>query len=326
MSNGRVPSQQRRKRGHDPALNDAPGSSRSQRVKFTMVEIREFERVVGDNPSCSSGVPVSIGWGHGKTFKMKLEDFESARPPRRAQMDLVLTRGERHRLLVEWGASGQDVIEAIRMIIRVKNQRRQTVNNLGSYDRIEWAFEKFTRGIRSAICSGQSNARQLQDQSERAAAANKGYIQRAQSHSTSIASSETVQQESAVKIPDKFASAGSNGVEAGGHSENLRNESPLFREVKLMNQEQIGNSSEENDEPSRKPLSPEFPPEEFPTGENNNTVQVNIRDLHEVISKHESGNRGAETYDDVDDMSNPQSHDHKGRKFPIPKQQSMTEC
>lgn len=102
---------------------------------------------------------------------MMLEDFESARPARRAQLDLVLTRGERHRLLVEWGASGQDVIEAIRMIIRVKNQRRQTVNNLGSYDRIEEVFERFMRGAKRVVFRSNANqtVRRLKEASERAA-------------------------------------------------------------------------------------------------------------------------------------------------------------
>ena len=257
---------------------------------------------------------------------MNLEDFESARPPRRAQMDLVLTRGERHRLLVEWGASGQDVIEAIRMIIRVKNQRRQTVNNLGSYDRIEWAFEKFIRGIRSAICSSASNARQLQDQSERAAAANASKMKRAQSQATSITASETRHQDTAGKVSKKFVSTERPRVEPGSRVEEEKEESRPFGEAKLVNHEQ-SSSSEEISEPIMKPLSPELPPEEFPA--ETNTVQVNMRDLHEVISKQEAGKRSdsvTEAYDDVDDMSNPQSHDHRGGKRIIPRRESAADC
>lgn len=43
------------------ALYDAPGS-RNRTVRFGVVEIREFERCVGDNPSCSSGVPIRYDW------------------------------------------------------------------------------------------------------------------------------------------------------------------------------------------------------------------------------------------------------------------------
>ena len=35
------------------------GATRRQSVLFKAIEIREYERTVGDNPSCSSGPPVS---------------------------------------------------------------------------------------------------------------------------------------------------------------------------------------------------------------------------------------------------------------------------
>lgn len=33
-------------------------SSKSKRVKFSVVEIRDYEREVGDNPSCTDGCPI----------------------------------------------------------------------------------------------------------------------------------------------------------------------------------------------------------------------------------------------------------------------------
>ena len=36
-----------------------PKSQRTPKVQFKHVQVREFERVIGDNPSCSSGAPVS---------------------------------------------------------------------------------------------------------------------------------------------------------------------------------------------------------------------------------------------------------------------------
>lgn len=237
-------------------------------------------------------------------------------------MDLVLSRGERHRLLVEWGASGQDVIEAIRMIIRVKNQRRQTVNNLGSYDRIEWAFEKFMRGIRSNIFSSGPNARQLKAQSEKAAAANAGKMTKTQSQATATTAGETVHQGTAGKVSRK------SRVRTGSGEGKEQEESPPFREVNAVNQGQ-SDSSIDNVERSAKPASPECPPEEFPLREKNN-IQVNINDLREV-SKQEAaaGNRAdsvTETYDDVDDMSNPQSHDHRIGKRTAPRRNSAVDC
>ena len=57
----RRPPPVRRSRGDDAsgALVGAPASPAM--VQFSVVEIREFERVVGDNPSCSSGMWVRRG-------------------------------------------------------------------------------------------------------------------------------------------------------------------------------------------------------------------------------------------------------------------------
>ena len=51
--------------GDDPEEGASRGSggSKNQRprplnVRFQIVQIREFERIIGDNPSCSSGAPI----------------------------------------------------------------------------------------------------------------------------------------------------------------------------------------------------------------------------------------------------------------------------
>ncbi len=55
-----------------------------------------------------------------------------------------------------------------------------------------------------------------------------------------------------------------------------------------------------------------------------------MRDLHDVISKQEAGKRAdsvTETYEDVDDTSNPQSHDHRGAgKRIAPRRASDVDC
>ena len=42
----------------DEAVDYDKGGRKSG-IKFHIIEIREYERTVGDNPSCSSGPPIS---------------------------------------------------------------------------------------------------------------------------------------------------------------------------------------------------------------------------------------------------------------------------
>lgn len=138
-------------------------SGRLRKVRFRHVQVREFERIIGDNPSCSSGAPVALGWAHSRDRTMRLDDYESVRPSRRSQLDLILTRQDREELLLEWGSTFQQIIDAIRSNIRVKNQRRRTVNNIGTYDRWEEAMENAGRKIKRTLLLKKSTKQRVEE-------------------------------------------------------------------------------------------------------------------------------------------------------------------
>jgi len=171
-----------------------------ENVRFNVIYIRDYERVVGDNPSCSTGPPVGIGWSYGKTRVIDVNSFESARSYRKSTSHLILTREEREALLLNWGASFHDIVEAVRgnlkikvsgnrflhylfrwqgfivldylsanySIIIIKNQRRQTVTNLGKVERIEEAFESATRKLKSALMLRRSTGNKVKRLQEQA--------------------------------------------------------------------------------------------------------------------------------------------------------------
>lgn len=136
-----------RSSNHSPIVSRVPVEAKA--VRFGNILIREHERAVGDNPSCSTGPPIGIGWRHGDTTEICLDDYEEKRRERRQL--IVLTRAEREELLLNWGIAFEDIIDSIRANIRVKNQRRQTVTNLGKVERLEEAFESATRKIKRAL-------------------------------------------------------------------------------------------------------------------------------------------------------------------------------
>ncbi|GAX26141.1 hypothetical protein FisN_18Hh257 [Fistulifera solaris] len=122
-----------------------------RRVHFDSVRIREYERTLGDNPSCSSGAPITLGWSHGKESKVNINDYESVRQRRRNQRELTLSRMAREELLLEWGATFNEIIEAIRTNVKIKHQRRRTVNSIGTYDKLEEAMERAGRKLKKTL-------------------------------------------------------------------------------------------------------------------------------------------------------------------------------
>eukprot|EP00934_Nitzschia_sp_Nitz4_P009197 Nitzschia sp. Nitz4//scaffold75_size92586//53602//55203//NITZ4_004858-RA/size92586-augustus-gene-0.81-mRNA-1//1//CDS//3329557714//9187//frame0 len=120
-------------------------------VSFSIVEIRDYERTISDNPSCSSGPPVGIGWGYVESQVVHINHYESSQRRRRGYFGMTLTRLERERILDEWGVSRADVVSGIRNVLRVKNQRRTTVRNHNKLKQFEQRIGFFSNKSRTSV-------------------------------------------------------------------------------------------------------------------------------------------------------------------------------
>ena len=100
----------------------------------------------------------SIGWKHSAEKYCTVQEFEFSKLQlsHSDRSAFVLTRHEREQLLLEWGASLQEIVESIRANVRIKHQRRRTVNN--RYDRWEEVMEKASRKIKKTILVGRSTS------------------------------------------------------------------------------------------------------------------------------------------------------------------------
>ena len=89
----------------------------SQGVRFSNVETREYERIVGDHDDLL-GPPLAIGWSYNVHEAVDLDKFEEERAnTRRAQYELILTpNGRRHLLMNEFGFSADIITQAERML------------------------------------------------------------------------------------------------------------------------------------------------------------------------------------------------------------------
>eukprot|EP00571_Detonula_confervacea_P000419 CAMPEP_0172314196 /NCGR_PEP_ID=MMETSP1058-20130122/21921_1 /TAXON_ID=83371 /ORGANISM="Detonula confervacea, Strain CCMP 353" /LENGTH=529 /DNA_ID=CAMNT_0013027999 /DNA_START=360 /DNA_END=1949 /DNA_ORIENTATION=+ len=99
-----------------------------RRCSFSSVDIREHERVAGDNPCVSSGVPLSLGWGHYQHQSIRLVDYELNKGPSRDKIEMMVPPNVRKEMLhAGFGVSISDMNAAIREVNITKRQRRHTV-------------------------------------------------------------------------------------------------------------------------------------------------------------------------------------------------------
>ena len=99
-------------------------------VSFHSVDVREYDRTVGDNPSCRSGPPLSLDWSYSKKYEQPktLEQYEIEREDRaRSLRQLHVNKYRRRNLLsFNWGHSEEDMQSARKETKKLQRQRSLT--------------------------------------------------------------------------------------------------------------------------------------------------------------------------------------------------------
>jgi hypothetical protein len=96
-------------------------------VQFRSIEILEFAYTVGDNPSVSSGVPLSMEWTPQMKTIIPVYVFETHRPPRSCEFSprRICSR-RREKILLRNGCSIEDMTTAAKDVLRIQNERAFT--------------------------------------------------------------------------------------------------------------------------------------------------------------------------------------------------------
>jgi len=122
---------------------------RPARVSFDTVTVREFEWELGDNPSCSSGPPLTLAWTPFRQWAISLDKYENMREftfcRRNGKDDLLIPRDKRERILREMGRSKLSVYVA------TFQTRQLRIDNLKSVH--EYRINKWRRNRMKAVHS-----------------------------------------------------------------------------------------------------------------------------------------------------------------------------
>jgi hypothetical protein len=69
----------------------------------------------------------------------------------------LLSRTDREAILIEWGVPFHEMIDAIRINVKIKNQRRRTVHAIGKYDRFEEMMEQTASTLKRKLKMSKNN-------------------------------------------------------------------------------------------------------------------------------------------------------------------------
>ncbi|KAL3939105.1 MAG: hypothetical protein SGBAC_006108 [Bacillariaceae sp.] len=128
-------------------ISRSPGVVKEKKkVSFGNAQIRWHERILVVHPCTSSGPSVGIGWDFDESEETIDFDHETHAG------ELRLGRHEREDMINDLGYSTRDVAYAVRESLKIKNERRRTINNLSvnvmNVEKVEYMAEKCNRKIR----------------------------------------------------------------------------------------------------------------------------------------------------------------------------------
>lgn len=120
----------------------AVGSKKMRRnVSFNSVEVREHDVVLGDNPACSAGPPIQLGWDPGPVQKVCINKYEATRGPRRSQIEMRMGHKIRFKMLSGEGRYTMRTLnEATHRVQKERKERKKTKRQVQRRMKIEDFF------------------------------------------------------------------------------------------------------------------------------------------------------------------------------------------
>ncbi len=102
-------------------------------VRFSVVQIREFARTVGENPACKAGPPLTLDWSFVERpevwlFDTHADDLPDLQKNKRTLQELFVSAERRIELLREdWGITESELAAAMHVVDEIKKSRQQVV-------------------------------------------------------------------------------------------------------------------------------------------------------------------------------------------------------
>jgi len=113
-------------------------------VSFQSVDVREYDRTLGDNPSCMSGPPISLDWSYSETTAVCINEYEDKRTPKRI---LRMSKVKRENMLKSKLGYSEEEIETAKKEKKKLQRNRSVTDLIAPFWRIEHAIQSVKRKL-----------------------------------------------------------------------------------------------------------------------------------------------------------------------------------
>ena len=125
-------------------------TSTTTKVRFDVVQIREYERIVGDHPDTRVGVPISLGWKFYEQPSQDITKYEADRPPKKQNLRMSsITR--KNLLQTVFDISEEEIRNGEVEVQRIKKLREKSNKQSNVAAKTESAMKNIRRKFKRAI-------------------------------------------------------------------------------------------------------------------------------------------------------------------------------
>lgn len=133
----------------EKGLTTKPSRKKGSTVQFSTIKIREYDRIIGDNPACSSGPPMTFDWSYTQKPPISVNEYETSRQPRRRKkrQHLYLAFTTRRNIMgLHFGATEEEMDKAEKKIKVIRKGRLKSKKDGIIVEKTRWVGESI-RGL-----------------------------------------------------------------------------------------------------------------------------------------------------------------------------------
>jgi len=149
---------------YEPCLPSTESVGRTNTIRFSTIEVREFNCTLGDNPTCSRDPPISLEWDYAVSELISLDEYEAKRIPRRSRRELCISKRTRRKIVSSQLGYAKEEVEMVESsITRIQKKRLKTKKNYLMQKRIQWVMSDllFCGWCRISYFAGQSPLKKI---------------------------------------------------------------------------------------------------------------------------------------------------------------------
>ena len=111
------------------ATDKSTETNHNKSVSFSSIRVRHYSRIIGDHPSCQSGIPITLGWDFIESEVEDLDKYETRRLPRRKTNHLFLSSITRFNILAYHFGYQVDDLKKAERVAQLRRRKRERYQN-----------------------------------------------------------------------------------------------------------------------------------------------------------------------------------------------------